>query len=310
MAVLFPITMSNTKQNYGMLVIILTSTEVRTSKCSFHFRLVNVRFSSGWCRVEMFYAANIPIMPNSDGVERHSLFSAGLAFHCEANRRPHFLYGNHEMQDVLEGSGGHDPVLLPPLQNAYFSEFDPRKGCLSVASDMANIIMLVEELEPYMSRVEESYVGEKNDKGENHGHGVQTWDNGSIYDGEWVNGVSEGHGKLTYDNGDIYVGEWKNDLQHGRGISKTANGSAYNGEWENGRKHGHGVFTFADGNVYEGEWKEDLKHGHGTFHFANGDVFCGEYRKNMYDGRGVFTFSSGANYNGKWFLQLHFLLHL
>lgn len=52
----------------------------------------------GWCRVEMFYAANIPLMlddpkrapPKSANILNKSHFmSAGLKFHREANRRPH-----------------------------------------------------------------------------------------------------------------------------------------------------------------------------------------------------------------------------
>ncbi len=56
----------------------------------------------GWCRVEMFYAANIP------KVKRDSKFKAGLALHCRENRRPHFIYGKHELEYKQA------PVCLPP----------------------------------------------------------------------------------------------------------------------------------------------------------------------------------------------------
>ena len=45
----------------------------------------------GWCRVEMFYAANIPLFESK--VERKEKFSGGLLHHLNNNRRAHLLYG-------------------------------------------------------------------------------------------------------------------------------------------------------------------------------------------------------------------------
>lgn len=39
-----------------------------------------------------------------------------------------------------------------------------------------------------------------------HGNGLQMWEDGSKYDGEWHEGKAEGRGVFTYSNGDIYVG--------------------------------------------------------------------------------------------------------
>jgi hypothetical protein len=45
-----------------------------------------------WCRLEMFYAANIPLM--EDNMRRRSKLKAGLAYHCSQGRRPHIEVKN------------------------------------------------------------------------------------------------------------------------------------------------------------------------------------------------------------------------
>jgi hypothetical protein len=48
----------------------------------------------GWCRVEMFYAANIP---TKNTPERIAKFALGLQFHASNGVRPHCLYGTREI---------------------------------------------------------------------------------------------------------------------------------------------------------------------------------------------------------------------
>ena len=48
----------------------------------------------GWCRVEMLYAANIPL--EKDNAARMTMFKAGLLGSMEAGRRPHLLFGTRE----------------------------------------------------------------------------------------------------------------------------------------------------------------------------------------------------------------------
>jgi hypothetical protein len=48
---------------------------------------------------------------------------------------------------------------LEPLQNFIFEKYHPSNGHLSVASDREKIIQLINDLEPYMNRVEVGYVG-------------------------------------------------------------------------------------------------------------------------------------------------------
>ena len=92
----------------------------------------------GWCRVEMFYAANIPLTHNTQ--DRLSKFSVGLKFHIEQGVRPHALFGFRE-RDMNES-----PRLLPPLQNSTFEVMHPEKGEVTQETDKIKIKELVAQL--------------------------------------------------------------------------------------------------------------------------------------------------------------------
>jgi hypothetical protein len=50
--------------------------------------------SRSWCRMEMFYAANIPL--REDNETRMCKFEKGLKHAATHGRRPHLLYGTRE----------------------------------------------------------------------------------------------------------------------------------------------------------------------------------------------------------------------
>lgn len=49
-----------------------------------------------WCRMEMFYAAHVPMLEGSDEKDRQVKFAAGLKNAADCGRRPHLLYGTRE----------------------------------------------------------------------------------------------------------------------------------------------------------------------------------------------------------------------
>lgn len=77
---------------------------------------------------------------------------------------------------------------------------------------------------------------------------------GSIYTGEFVNGMKNGYGEITFPNGRVYKGEWVNNIQNGKGTMIKTNGAQYTGKWVDGMKHGHGTYKETTGYVYIGEW--------------------------------------------------------
>jgi hypothetical protein len=56
----------------------------------------------------------------------------------------------------------------------------------------------------------------------------------------------------TFDNGDIYEGGFKDGLKHGRGTLTTRNNRSYEGDWKNDKPHGFGINTFPNGKIYTG----------------------------------------------------------
>jgi hypothetical protein len=112
-----------------------------------------------------------------------------------------------------------------------------------------------------------------------------TYQNGSIYEGEWnnivINGKTRynkrsGMGKYTYDDGRIIDGEWNLDefyvpeftlCEDGRNTQVNYFNGTYKGEIKDGKRNGYGEFIYSDGNVYVGEWKNGRKNGHGRITF-------------------------------------------
>ena len=50
-----------------------------------------------------------------------------------------------------------------------------------------------------------------------HGYGVQLYDNGSLYEGYWVENQKSGKGRVIYNNLDTYEGMWKDNKYDGKG---------------------------------------------------------------------------------------------
>ena len=142
------------------------------------------------------------------------------------------------------------------------------------------------------------------------GQGKMMYDNGDVYDGEWVNGVRQGIGRMTYANGDIYDGAWLNDMWNGYGEYTWADGRKYYGNYKNDMRDGEGIFSNWDGFVetygwlgsYYGMSVNDEFEGSGKFEFENGDKFEGIFQKNEF-WSGTYTYSDGTPatiIDGEW----------
>ena len=92
------------------------------------------------------------------------------------------------------------------------------------------------------------YYGEWNSEtNQRFGRGIQTWIDGSRYEGYWVNDKANVRGKLIHADGDVYEGEWLDD-----------------------KAHGYGTYTHTDGAKYEGYWKDNMKEGYSFYTDENG----------------------------------------
>lgn len=119
------------------------------------------------------------------------------------------------------------------------------------------------------------------------------------FDGEYdeyfgtvnANNEPEGHGVKFYSDGTLYVGDWENGVPHtyGKGLWQRPDGSQYEGNFIKGLKHGIGTQIFPDGSRYRGEFAKGYEHGHGTRFQKDGSIFEGRFRFGKKDGPGVLT---------------------
>ena len=119
-------------------------------------------------------------------------------------------------------------------------------------------------------------------KGMKNGEGRETFRNGDKYEGNYLNSKFHGEGKVNeyigayyWGNGSIYVGEFVEGMRCGRGrwfSSKSGICDEYEGEYENDHKNGYGIYRWADGTEYEGYFRDDLKDGEGVVRYKSGKI--------------------------------------
>lgn len=69
------------------------------------------------------------------------------------------------------------------------------------------------------------------------GRGIETWNNGRRYEGDFKNGKKNGEGTFEWPNGVKYIGTWKDGKQNGTGILyDTCDDTKRQGEWINGKR--------------------------------------------------------------------------
>ena len=132
------------------------------------------------------------------------------------------------------------------------------------------------------------------------GRGKQQWADGSFYDGYWKNNYADGFGRLIHSDGEMYEGEWKNDKAQGNGTFYHVNGTKYTGEWLDDKQHGKGLEIWPDGARYEGLYSHGKKNGYGEYLWADGSTYNGNFVHNNIDGHGKYTWPDLRLYVGDW----------
>ncbi len=160
------------------------------------------------------------------------------------------------------------------------------------------------------------------------GFGVNIYEDGSIYEGQWRKKYPNGQGKMTEKDGTIYEGEFKDGYYTGYGTRTTPDGNQKTGLWENDRfigevntssmkgqisgntTDGYGLYIFDNGNCYLGYWKDDKMTGLGKIIAPDGSQYEGCWVNGEMYGFGTYTFPdnneqglafyTGDNRNGKF----------
>ena len=70
---------------------------------------------------------------------------------------------------------------------------------------------------------------------------VESYQNNSKYEGEKLNGMRHGYGKFFYQDGGLFEGEWIQNKMNGKGVlSYTSGKPAYKGDWLDDKFEGFG----------------------------------------------------------------------
>ena len=91
--------------------------------------------------------------------------------------------------------------------------------------------------------------------------------NGDWYEGQWseITGKRDGFGYCIYEDGSLYEGYWQDGVQQGHGRIILHNGY-YEGEFHGNQRHGEGSYYFNTGDFYQGEWVNSQKNGFGKMY--------------------------------------------
>ena len=123
-----------------------------------------------------------------------------------------------------------------------------------------------------------------------------SFDDYSIYEGEFKDGLFHGVGVITDSHGKLeYSGNFKDGKYDGNGTLKLPDAQVYEGEFKDGLAHGIGEIKDSTENLkYKGHFQEGKFHGTGFFKNKIGDIYKGEFKLGLMNGKGVF-FVNGFN---------------
>jgi len=129
------------------------------------------------------------------------------------------------------------------------------------------------------------------------------YQNGDVYEGQWLWGEPHGKGRLTSINGEEYEGEWVGGKRHGHGVQITKKGAKYDGEWRHDKKHGIGAYYFEESTTfskYTGLWVDGKRHNEGFLYSKNGDIFCSVWDMGVLTQPCCVLYADGQKYVGDW----------
>lgn len=151
----------------------------------------------------------------------------------------------------------------------------------------------------WLDKVTMTYIGTFK-KGQRHGKGTITYDDGDSYTGGWKNGLWHGKGMYLRSDSSYFKGTYKEDFATGYGINKLSSGDLYKGMFKWGKRNGFGVYTGVKGERYVGYFKDDKFNGMGKFTIPDGSSYKGHYKNNRFHGLGTLTKPDSLPQKGVW----------
>ncbi|XP_029417501.1 ankyrin repeat and MYND domain-containing protein 1 isoform X5 [Nannospalax galili] len=109
--------------------------------------------------------------------------------------------------------------------------------------------------------------------------GVQEWQDGCVYQGEFGLNMKLGYGEFSWPTGEAYCGQFYRD-----------------------HCHGVGTYTWPDGSNFTGIFYLSQREGYGTMYMKE-KLFQGLYKADQRFGPGIETYSDGSQDVGLWFRE-------
>jgi len=139
-----------------------------------------------------------------------------------------------------------------------------------------------------------TYLGTVDENDRMSGFGSFTYQDGSFFDGEYLNGFPI-KGKYIKASGDVYEGEFQagSSKYSGYGQYSFSSGHIYKGNFSGGLYNGFGEMIYPNGDSYSGTWKDGNRHGLGTYTWKKSlplqdKYFIGTYESGAINGVGVY----------------------
>ena len=130
------------------------------------------------------------------------------------------------------------------------------------------------------------------------GSGRISFEDGSVFEGSFVNGEKV-YGKFVWSDGKYYQGDIKGDLFEGFGVYEWGGNRRYEGEWKEGKMQGKGKIWYIDGTYYEGMFYDNQRNGLGKYVWNDDKWYEGEWKDGKQNGNGVY-YKSGVVLKGLW----------
>ncbi|KAM6152751.1 ankyrin repeat and MYND domain-containing protein 1 [Erethizon dorsatum] len=105
-------------------------------------------------------------------------------------------------------------------------------------------------------------------------HGVQTWQDGCVYQGEFGLNVKLGYGEFSWPTGEVYRGQFYHDHCHGLGTYVWPDGCCFTGTFYLSQREGYGSMNLKT-RLFQGLYKADVRFGPGVETYPDGSQDVG-----------------------------------
>lgn len=125
-------------------------------------------------------------------------------------------------------------------------------------------------------------------------------ENGWSYSGELNMLGQTGEGTFTYKDGSVYEGNFLVGLSNGLGKFTSADGKiSCEGTFKKGRLSGEAEYHMGD-EYYKGQFEDGRPNGQGEYYNGKGACYKGSFKDGKFDGNGVLINEDGTQITGVW----------